>query len=402
MEALLAAVGGTFAGGLFTFALLRIWANHFPLNTQAQAVRYEIAQVRDSVIRLSDWIQHTGGDDRARFAELSTVLHNVDDRTTALAGALTNSRVRGRWGERAAEDILRAAGFVEGASYFKQQAHASNGTGPVTRPDFVFPLPKGYRVNMDVKFPIENYVRALESESPIDQEAYQHAFIRDVRGRVKEVHAYADPANGTVDYALLFIPSEGVYSEINRLVPGLIDDALVQRVILCSPLTLFGVLAVIRRAVDSFALRQASDEVLRLMAAFDKEWGKFTESLAVLGRQIATVRGTYDDLSGRRKRALQAPLDAIDVLRSGRGIEEPISAPLVTEPTAIERDEAHYGDRVSGTMERVIAEQDASNQHRYKPNPPMANELSPAGLRAERERRAHEASPPREQEPGAQ
>jgi DNA recombination protein RmuC len=401
MEALLAAVGGTAAGGLFTFALLRIWENHSPLNTQAQAVRYEIAQVRDSVIRLSDRVQHTGGDDRARFAELSTVLRNVDDRTTALAGALTNSRVRGRWGERAAEDILRAAGFVEGASYFKQQAQAGDGTGPVTRPDFVFPLPKGYRVNMDVKFPIENYVRALESESPIDQEAHQHAFIRDVRDRVKEVHAYADPANGTVDYALLFIPSEGVYSEINRLVPGLIDDALAQRVILCSPLTLFGVLAVIRRAVDSFALRQASGEVLRLMAAFDKEWGKFTESLAVLGRQIATVRGTYDDLSGRRKRALQAPLDAIDALRTERGID-PLSAPLVIEPTAIERDEAHHGDGVSGTIERVIAGQDASKQHRHKPNPPVADELSPAGLRAERERRAHEASPPREQEPDAQ
>ena len=65
MEALLAAVGGTAAGGLFTFALLRIWASHSPLNTQAQAVRYEIAQVRDSVIRLSDRVQHTGGDDMA-------------------------------------------------------------------------------------------------------------------------------------------------------------------------------------------------------------------------------------------------------------------------------------------------------------------------------------------------
>lgn len=362
METLFAVIAGSAVGALFTLVILRAGASRAPLDTQTQPVRSDLAQVRDSVTRLGDLVQRNGGDDKASFAALSTVLRNVDDRTNALAGALANSRVRGQWGERAAEDILRAAGFVEGASYFKQQVNAGNGAGAGTRPDFEFPLPKGYRVNMDVKFPIENYVRALETESATDREAHEHAFIRDVRARVKEVRAYADPAGGTVDYALLFIPSESVYSEINRLAPGLIDDALTQRVIPCSPLTLFGVLAVIRKAVDAFALHQASDEVLHLMATFDKEWGKFTDSLAVLGRQIATVRGTYDDLTGRRQRALQAPLDAIDALRTERGLDS-TDVPVVLEPRAIERDGANREDGVAGTIESTLAGHDAPYRH---------------------------------------
>ena len=318
MEALLALIFGLAVGVILTFAVMRARAGHAPLDLQAEFVRNDLAQVKDSVAQLNDLVQRTGGDDKASFAALSTVLRNVDDRTNALAGALANSRVRGQWGERAAEDILLAAGFVENESYIKQ-AVGTDGT----RPDFRFPLPKGYSVNMDVKFPVENYVRALEADATTDREGYEKAFVRDVRARIKEIatRAYADPSGGTVDYALLFIPSEGVYSEINRLAPGLIDDALAQRVIPCSPLTLFGVLAVIRKAVESFALHQASDDVLRLMATFDKEWGKFSETLATLGKQLTTVQTTYHELSDRRQRALQSPLDQIGALRSDRGLD---------------------------------------------------------------------------------
>jgi DNA recombination protein RmuC len=363
MEALFAVIAGAAVGAVLTFAIMRPRVDRAPLDLQAELVRNDIAQVRDSVTQLNDLVQRTGGDGKASFAALSTVLRNVDDRTNALAGALANSRVRGQWGERAAEDILRAAGFVENISYFTQRSQ--NGT----RPDFSFPLPQGYRVNMDVKFPIENYIRALEADATADREGYEKAFIRDVRERIKEVRKYADPTNGTVDYALLFIPSEGVYSEINRLAPSLIDDALAQRVIPCSPLTLFGVLAVIRKAVESFALHQASDDVLRLMATFDKEWVKFSDTLTVLGRQLATVRGTYDELDGRRQRALQAPLDDIDALRNERGLAS-ADLPRANDPIDIQSNTneldsgAGYIDGTIGQIESAITGHDAPARHR--------------------------------------
>lgn len=284
---------------------------------QAELVRNDLSIVRESLGRLGDLVQRNSSEDKAGFVELSTILRNVDSRTNTMASALGNSRVRGQWGERAAEDILRSAGFIQGVSYFKQQLLADG-----SRPDFTFPLPRGYTLNMDVKFPLENYARLVEASSEADRDSFEKAFLRDVRDRVKEVAkgSYADPAVGTVDYALLFIPSESVYAEINRLDSTFVDTALSQRVIPCSPLTLFGVLAVVRKSVESFSFQQASDEVLVAMDHFEREWQRFSESFAVLGRQLVTVRSTYDQLVGVRASKLDEPLAQLATLRRERGI----------------------------------------------------------------------------------
>jgi DNA recombination protein RmuC len=317
METLLVGIGGLVVGLILGFLAAHLRSRTGPVDLQAELVRNDLAVVRDSVTRLNELVARNAGDDKAGFADLSSVLRNVDARTNTMASALGNSRVRGQWGERAAEDVLRAAGFVEGVSYLKQQALDGG-----ARPDFTFPLPKGYTLNMDVKFPFENYARLVEATGEADRDRYEKAFLRDVRDRVKEVasRSYADPASGTVDYALLFIPSESVYTEINRLDASFVDAALAQRVIPCSPLTLFGVLAVVRKAVESFAFQQASDDVLIAMKRFEGEWGRFSDSFAALGKQLATARGTYDQLVGVRSAKLQAPLAQMDALLRERGL----------------------------------------------------------------------------------
>jgi DNA recombination protein RmuC len=320
METLLVGTAGLVVGLIVGYLLARVRARAGPVDLQAELVRNDLAVVRESVSRLGDLVQRNAGDDKAGFAELSSVLRNVDARTNTMASALGNSRVRGQWGERAAEDILRSAGFIEGVSYLKQQSL----DGGSARPDFTFPLPKGYTLNMDVKFPVENYARLVEATGEAERDRYEKAFLRDVRDRVKEVgsRSYADPATGTVDYALLFIPSESVYTEINRLDAAFVDAALSQRVIPCSPLTLFGVLAVVRKAVESFAFQQASDEVLMAMKRFEGEWGRFSDSFVALGKQLATASGTYDQLVGVRATKLQAPLAQMDALLRERGLAD--------------------------------------------------------------------------------
>jgi DNA recombination protein RmuC len=323
MESLLVGFAALVVGLIAGFLLARLRARSGPVDLHTELVRSEMTFVRESLGRLDNLVQRNAGDDKASFAELSTVLRGVDARTNTMASALGNSRVRGQWGERAAEDVLRSAGFVEGVSYFKQ--HSLNGN--TARPDFTFPLPQGYTLNMDVKFPIENYARLVEATSDGDRQTFEKAFLRDVRDRVKEVasRSYADPASGTVDYALLFIPSESVYAEINRLDGSFVDAALSQRVIPCSPLTLFGVLAVVRKAVESFSFQQASDEVLIAMDRFEGEWRRFSESFAKLGQQLTTARGTYDQLASVRSNKLGASLAEIEVLRRERGLAGPPS-----------------------------------------------------------------------------
>ena len=178
-----------------------------------------------------------------------------------------------------AEDILRLIGFVEGVNYRKQATVHGGGS----RPDFVFLLPQDLKLNMDVKFPLDNYLKYIDAESEADKATYQSNFLRDVRARINEVsdRQYIDPEQGTVDYVLLFIPNESVYAFIHEADSKILEVALQKKVIWCSPLTLYAVLAVVRQAVDNFALKQASNEVLSLRPiqwAVGEIWKKYDDS----------------------------------------------------------------------------------------------------------------------------
>jgi DNA recombination protein RmuC len=236
--------------------------------------------------------------------------------TRALREALASPKARGQWGERMADDVLRAAGLLEGVNYRKQTAIVGG-----TIPDFTFLLPRGIELHMDVKFPVDNYVRHLEATTDGERDTAKATFLKDVRSRVKELagRGYADPAT-TVGYLLLFIPNESVYAFIQENDRDLADLALGQRIVLCSPFTLFAVLGVVRQSVDSFLLERAGDEILDALGRFATQWGRFSEQVDKLGRQLATAQGTYEDLAGTRRRQLERRLDEIEAIRTSRGL----------------------------------------------------------------------------------
>ncbi len=170
--------------------------------------------------------------DRAqKFGELAKQLQLTSEQTTELTRttsllrkALAGGKARGQWGERMAEDVLRLAGFVENINYLKQNTISSVGT----RPDFTFNLPHGLKVNMDVKFPLDNYMRYLETESATDRERFKNAFLSDVKKQSNELvgREYINPEQNTVDYVLMFIPNEQVYAFIQEQDSSIMDQAL--------------------------------------------------------------------------------------------------------------------------------------------------------------------------------
>ncbi len=110
-------------------------------------------------------------------------MNSLTENTRQLREALASQKVRGQWGERMAEDVLHLAGFLEGVNYRRQATLAGSGG----RPDFTFLLPNGLVMHMDVKFPLDNYVRFLEAESDLDRRRHRDQFLRDVRDRVREL-----------------------------------------------------------------------------------------------------------------------------------------------------------------------------------------------------------------------
>jgi DNA recombination protein RmuC len=265
---------------------------------------------------------------RAGLAELSRT-------TQDLREALASSRTRGQWGERMAEDVLRLAGFVEGVQYRKQKSVA-DGTGI---PDFTFLLPQDAILYMDVKFPLDNYLRYVNAGSELESTRARDDFLKDVRAKVKELAArdYPSGSGSSLECVLLFIPNEQLFAFVQEHASALLDEAMAHRIVMCSPMTLFAVLAVVRQAVESFRTEQTANEILEVLGAFTKQWETFSAKIDALGRGLDTVTKAYDELTGVRTRQLVRQLDRIEHLRSERALDVTDGGPgrlIELEPSA--------------------------------------------------------------------
>jgi DNA recombination protein RmuC len=275
--------------------------------------------------RVTDLLEEFEAQRGAKLDVLSGVLRQqregiseLTQTTQGLREALSSSKARGQWGERMAEDVLTLAGFIEGIQY-RKQVSVEGGSGI---PDFTFLLPRGAVLYMDVKFPLDNYLRYLDAESELDQRRLREDFLRDVRAKVKELAARAYTASDaeTVDCVLLFIPNEQLFGFIQEHDGSLLEHALGQKIVMCSPMTLFAVLAVVRQAVDSFHLERTTSEILEVLGSFSKQWDAFGAQMDTLGKRMESAAAAFDDLTGARRRQLERQLDRIEDLRTDQAL----------------------------------------------------------------------------------
>jgi len=275
--------------------------------------------------KVTTLVQNLERDRAQQYGQLSQALTNqqqsigsLTQTAQQLREALASQKKRGEWGERMAEDVLRLAGFIENVNYVKQTKLVDRSG----QPDFTFLLPQDQVLHMDVKFPLDSYLRYLEEERESDRLRHRDQFLRDVRARVKELAGrnYVDTTQGTLDVVLLFIPNESLYAFIQEQDPAVLDDALRNKVVFCSPLTLFAVLAVIRQAVDNFRIERTSNEILATLGTFAKQWTKFSEQMDKVGGRIESLQKEFDVLTTTRQRQLVRQIDKVEALRTQNAI----------------------------------------------------------------------------------
>ena len=254
-----------------------------------------------------------------KFGSMDNAVAGLAQQTQALNKVLSSSQGRGNWGEKMLEDLLMKSGFERGINYEMQEVLDGGG-----KPDFTFYLPPDRVLYLDSKFPMENYLKYFEAQDDNTRKIMKDAFFENVKQRIKELENrdYVDQSKANaIDYVLLFIPNEGVLGFIQQHSPKLIDEAVSKRVVLCSPLTLYAFLGVVRQATASFHMEQNANEVLRLITSFTKAWGGYIRNLKEMSSSFNNMQRKMKAVTtGKVFTAVSKPLREIEEIAKKRGV----------------------------------------------------------------------------------
>ncbi len=224
-----------------------------------------------------------------RLEEQKTLTNQLKVTTEGLKNVLSNNQMRGAFGEQVAEDLLRMSGFVSGVNYDKQVS------GDSSRPDFTVYMPDGMKVNVDSKFPYQNLVKMSEADSKEEKERYKKLFEQDIKSKIKEVTSreYINPEENTVDFVILFIPNEMIFSFIYDRFPEVWQDAMGKKVILAGPFSFTAILRMVHQAYDNFRYQKNVATIIGYIKKFSEEFENYNKGFKDLGVRIESLQKQY-------------------------------------------------------------------------------------------------------------
>ncbi len=253
------------------------------------------------------------------LGEMQTLAQGVGD----LKRVLTNVKTRGVFGETQLAALLEQVFTPD-----QYDVNVATVPGSRDRVEFAIRLPgrgddgQPVWLPLDAKFPREDYERLLEAQDRADREAAEsaaRALEQRVRDEARSIAVkYLSPPH-TTDFAVLFVPTEGLYAELLRR-PGLIDALQRERVTLAGPTTLLAMLNSLQMGFRTLALERRSSEVWKVLGAVKTEFGKFGEVLTKVRDQTQTVLNTLERAQ-TRSRQMSRALQGVEALPEGEAQE---------------------------------------------------------------------------------
>ena len=261
-------------------------------------------------------------DRNLKFGEISKSIEEHKKLTSELQGStnelkrvLSSSQLRGSWGERQVEQIFHNAGFLEGHHYFMQQPMQFS----ASRPDFTVILPNHKKICIDAKFPLANLQLMSQTDDKLEKQRLDKLFAADVKARINEVASkgYISEADGTCDYAVMFVPSEAVFEYINKQHSELVDEALGKKVLMASPYSLVAIVRTVLEAHKHFMVETSLAEILKRLSLFIKDYEAFQNEFGKVGRDLKTIMADYDQIASTRYKQMDLHMRQIQEARKG-------------------------------------------------------------------------------------
>ena len=249
---------------------------------------------------------------------LSTENTSVKDEVRVLTNIFSSPQEIGGWGERSLEEVLELGGYKKPDDYEVQKSTEINDeTGKRGRPDITLKLYDNKKLIIDSKVPTKNYSNYISKLNQEDQgnedstsrneilSKHMESAINDIKGHIDKVSStegYIDPANGTLDFAMMYIPLESVYqfamtghfTKSGQKV-YLFDYALDNNVIVTSPSMVLVYLATIKNSIKKFYIQEKHLELLSLHSKFIKQWDSWENSFEEIKDSVEEFQESFQD-----------------------------------------------------------------------------------------------------------
>jgi len=239
----------------------------------------------------------------------ATVL--LQEHSTALTTALRgSSKARGDFGEMALRNIVELAGMTQHCD-FDEQARTEDGK----RPDLIIKMPGKGCIPVDAKFPLAAYQDAHAAEDPKERGILLEKHARDMRDHVRELKRrdYASQLDGDIDFTVMFLPGDHLLAAAFEVKPELQEEALSDRILIATPVTLVALLRTIGLYWRQHDLALGAQDIQRAAEELHNRIKTFADHLVKIGKHLSAAQDTYNSAIGSYERR---------ILPAGRKLEE--------------------------------------------------------------------------------
>jgi DNA recombination protein RmuC len=232
---------------------------------------------------------------------------------TSLQDLLKAPKARGGIGEAMLEELLRQV--LPPQAYSCQHRFTSG-----TIVDAVVKA-GGRIVCIDSKFPLSNYRRMCEADSEPERLDAERAFAGDVEKHIRDISTrYIVPDENTFDFAVMYVPAEGVYAEVLRLAHRrrpLFETAIESRVVPMSPLTMYGYLQTVLFGLKCLRIEESAEAILDFCGRLQRDMERFSNEYEVLGKHLGNARAKYEEGTRRLDRFRDKLERVVDLAEDG-------------------------------------------------------------------------------------
>lgn len=281
--------------------------------TQMEEMRTSVERMRTQAQEASEKRVQSETELKGTINEMRLASSTLFDETRKIAGALSSSQSRGKFGEAQLELLLEQAGLREGVEFDAQRSTTDADSSGI--PDVTVKMPGGSRLFIDSKFPFDRFLDAFGTEVSSERDDFLILHTKDL---LKHIESLAKrgyhKSQGSPDFVILFLPFETLLAEALRMDPQLLEKAFKLGVTIATPTSMMALLRTVGHIFSRNKLAESADDITKIAGTFLKNLTLLHVKIIAVGKAVNGVSKAYDDLIPTAEKTVLAPAIRINKL----------------------------------------------------------------------------------------